>query len=115
MLQYTYREQRESVNIMLHAVISEVLNEVLGEDIGNEVDCNFSDNCRLDLMIDKIPYEDFVQKTKHFISESDIVSHRESKFVLVVTMNLTDEFIHKIMSYVNPMVISEFEEMKKSR
>ena len=101
---------------MLHAVISEVLNEVLGEDIGNEVDCNFSDNCRLDLMIDKIPYEDFVQKTKHFISESDIVSHsEESKFVLVVTMNLTDEFIHKIMSYVNPMVISEFEEMKKSR
>jgi len=106
---------------MLHAVISEVLNEVLGEDIGNEVDCNFSDNCRLDLMIDKIPYEDFVQKTKHFISESDIVSHRESshneesKFVLVVTINLTDEFIHKIMSYVNPMVISEFEEMKKSR
>ena len=100
---------------MLHAVISEVLNEVLEEDIGNEVDCNFSDNCRLDLMIDKISYEDFVQKTKHFISEDDIVSHRESKFVLVVTMNLTDEFIHKIMSYVNPMVIREFDEMKKSR
>jgi len=101
---------------MLHAVISEVLNEVLGEDIGNEVDCSFSDNCRLDVMIDKIPYEDFVQKTKHFISESDIVSHsEESKFVLVVTMNLTDEFINKVMSYVNPMVIREFDEMKKSR
>jgi len=100
---------------MLHAVISEVLNEVLGEDIGNEVDCNFSDNCRLKLMIDKIPYEDFVQKTKHFISESDIISHSEGKFVLEVTMNLTDEFVNKIITYVNPMVISEFEEMKKSR
>jgi len=100
---------------MLHAVISEVLNEVLGADIGL-VECGWLDSCSLDLLIDKIPYEDFVQKTKHFISENDIVSHNEeSKFVLVVTINLTDEFIHKIMSYVNPMVISEFEEMKKSR
>ena len=100
---------------MLHAVISEVLNEVLGADIGL-VECGWLDSCSLDLLIDKIPYEDFVQKTKHFISENDIVSHNEeSKFVLVVTINLTDEFIHKIMSYVNPMVIREFEEMKKSR
>jgi len=100
---------------MLNTAIYEVLNEVLGEIIGN-VDCNLSDNCRLDLMIDKILYEDFVQKTKHFISENDIVSHsEESKFVLEVTMNLTDEFVNKIMSYANKMVISEFEEMKKSR
>jgi len=100
---------------MLHAVISEVLNEVLGADIGN-VDCSLSDNCRLDLMIDKIPYENFVQKTKHFISESDIISHsEESKFVLEVTMNLTDEFVNKIVTHANQMFISEFEETKKSR
>jgi len=101
---------------MLNTAIYEVLNEVLGVDIGNDVDCSLSDNCRLKLMIDKIPYEDFVQKTKHFISESDIVSYsEESKFVLEVTMNLTDEFVNKIVTYANQMFISEFEEMKKSR
>jgi len=100
---------------MLNTAIFEVLNEVLGADIGN-VDCNLSDNCRLKLMIDKIPYEDFVQKTKHFIPESDIVGHNEeSKFVLEITMNLTDEFVNKIITYANQMFISEFEEMKKSK
>ena len=64
---------------MLHAVISEVLNEVLGADIGL-VECGWLDSCSLDLLIDKIPYENFVQKTKHFISESDnICDSEESK------------------------------------
>ena len=99
---------------MLQVVIFEVLNEFLGMDIGT-VDIRLSDNCRLELMIDKTPYEDFILKTKRIISEDDIVSHNEDKFVLEVTMNLTDEFINKITPLAKQMFLNEFEGMKKSR
>jgi len=99
---------------MLNVVIFEVLNEVLG--IAGDVDCKLVDDCRLELMIDKISCEDFVQKTKHFIQEEDIVSYNEeSKFVLEVTMNLTEEFINKVIACAKQMFLSEFEEMEKSR
>ena len=98
---------------MLSSAIYGVLNKVL--DITGEVDCNLVDNCRLELMVDKISCEDFVQKTKHFILEEDILSYNEkdSKFVLKVTMNLTEDFINKVIAYAKQYCLEEFEEMKE--
>lgn len=99
---------------MLSSVIYGVLNKVL--DITGEIDCSLVDNCRLNLMVDKISCEDFVQKTKHFIPEEDILNYKEeSKFVLEVTMNLTEEFVNKVIVYAKQYCLEEFEEMKKSK
>jgi len=99
---------------MLNDIISKVLNKFLDGNI-ESIDCYSRGNCRFDLITqNKISYKDFVKKTKNIISENDISSYdEEDSEYLEVTIELTEDFINKIINHIKCDCMNEFEEMKK--
>jgi len=100
---------------MLKTIILNVLNKVLNGNI-ESVDFYFSGWQKAQLTTkSKIPQEYFIRKTKYIISENDIGVYDEDEEDLTISIDLTEEFINKIILYVKSDCMNEFEEMRKSR
>jgi len=100
---------------MLNSVIFNVLNKVLDGNI-ESVDFYFSGWNRVQVITkSEISPEDFINKTKCIISETDIGSHDSDDGESMISLDLTEEFINKIIAYVKCDCLNEFENMRKSR
>jgi len=99
---------------MLNDVIFKVLNKVLDENI-ESVDC-YDRGYKLEVITkSKILYDDFIRKTKHnlHISENDISNYDSDDEDLTFTIDLTEDFINKIIAYVKYDCLNEFENMRR--
>ena len=101
---------------MLNDVILKVLNKVLDGNV-ESVDFYFSGWHRVQvIMKSKISPEDFIKKTKRIISETDIGSHdSDDDDESMISLDLTEDFVNKIIAYVKYECLDELENMKKSR
>lgn len=97
---------------MLNTIMFEVLGKVLDGNIFS-TDCYLSKvNNRRMLSItlrEKLSYNEFVQKVKNIILEDHISGHDN----FLIEIDLTDELINSVMTYVTVSCLNEFEDMKK--
>jgi len=100
---------------MLNATIFNVLNKILDGNL-ESVEYYYSGGHKLQLMTkSEISYEDFIKKTKYIILEKDIGSHDSDDNESMISIDLTEEFINKIIAFVRFNCLDEFENMKRSR
>jgi len=100
---------------MLNDIIFKVLYEILDGNI-ESVDCYFSGSRRVGLMTKtKISYKDFIRKTKYIVLEDDIANYDSDEEDLTFSIDLTEEFVNKIVAHVKCSCLNEFENMSKRR
>jgi len=98
---------------MLNDLIFKVLYEILDGNV-ESVDCYFGGSRRVGLITrSKISYKDFIRKTKHIVLEDDIASYDDEEDDLIISLDLTEEFVNKIIAHVKCSCINEFENMGK--
>lgn len=100
---------------MLNKITFEVFNKILDGDV-YKTDCFFSKSAgrRLNLITNSaISYENFIKKTKYLVSESDVASYDEDNDYFEIDIDLTSEFMNKIIANARYICLSEFDEMKK--
>lgn len=97
---------------MLNTIIFDVLNEVLEGNVFS-VECEYSkmhNRPILYIKVDQIIEEqDFINKTKRLISESDISFSDNFHF----NVDLTNDLVKRFTDYVVFKSIREFESLKK--
>jgi len=100
---------------MLNTTIFNVLNKVLEGNL-ESVDLYYDLNEKVQLTTkSKMLYADFTKKTSHIISEYDIGSiYDEDEEDLTFTIDLTREFVDRIIAYVKSHCLNDFEEFMKN-